>query len=165
MSLQQGLNQLLGQAAISARLSPNFERNVELGKLKRQETALSKQYESIGEAGLYEYDEAAESIEQGVLSSEAEIAERRFELQPSEKTLSQYKEKLNQARDFANKQEFMRQMAMDSMQSKGQAQVQQRDTFQKLQESLSQDEDFSRLGKSAQEYIIAQLAKEDKNGK
>lgn len=162
MSLQQGFNQLLGQTAIAARLGPNFERNVELGKLKRKEMALNKQYESIGEAGLYDYDEAAEDIEQGVLAEQAEVAQKQYELKPSTKTLAAYKDRLRQSRDFASKQEIMKQIAMDSTRSQGQAQIEQNARFKQLQESLAKDEDFSRLGKSAQEYIITQLAKEDK---
>ena len=162
MSLQQGFNQLLGQTAIAARLGPNFERNVELGKLKRQEKALNKQYESIGEAGLYDYDEASEGIEQNVLAGQAEIAEKIYELKPTTKTLEAYKNRLRESRDFASNQAVMKQMAMDSMRLQGQAQIEQNARFKELQESLAKDEDFSRLGKSAQEYIITQLAKEDK---
>ena len=162
MSLQQGLNQLLGQTAIAARIGPNFERNVELGKLKRKEKDLNKQYESIGEAGLWDYDEAAEDIEQNILSEQAEVAQKQYELKPNTKTLAAYKDRLRESREFVNNQEVMKQLAMDSMRSQGQAQVEQRNKFKELQESLSKDEDFSRLGKYAQDYITKELLKEDK---
>lgn len=166
MSLQQGLNQLLGGASALLSLNPQVQaggaEQSELRKLNRQEKALSKQYESIGESGLWEYDEAAEGIEQNVLAKQAEVAERKFELQPNVKTLEAYKEELGASRNFASKQEFMKQTAIDSMRLQGQSQVEQKARFKALQESLAKDEDFSRLGKYAQDYITKELAKEDK---
>ena len=166
MSLQQGLNQLLGGASALLSLNPQVQaggaEQSELRKLNRQEKALNKQYESIGEQGLYEYDEAAEGIEQNVLTKQAEVAERKFELQPNVKTLEAYKKGLGESRNFADKQAFMKQAAMDSMRLQGQAQVEQRDQFEALQKSLAEDKDFSRLGKYAQDYITKELLKEDK---
>lgn len=166
MSLQQGLNQLLGGASALLSLNPQVQaggaEQSELRKLNRQEKGLSKQYKSIREGGLWEYDEAAEGIEQNVLAKQAEVAERKFELQPNVKTLDAYKKGLGESRSFADKQAFMKQMAMDSMRLQGQAQIEQNARFKALQESLAKDEDFSRLGKYAQDYITKELAKEDK---
>lgn len=187
MSLQQGFNQLLGQTAIAARLGPNFERNVELGKLNRQEKGFEKQVKSAApllaenKSKLEEVQELMENRED--LSSEqieelrkqyvesssksealedqlkgfeeqgAKIATDKFELKPT-------------AANFQNmidwKSAAYREAANERFRQLGQNSIEQMTKFRQLQESLAKDEDFSRLGKSAQEYIITQLAKEDK---
>ena len=160
--IQQGINQLLSMGMVAARLDPNLETRKEFKNLSEKEKILQKQYESIGEAGLWDYDEDTEGIEQNVLADEAELAQKKFELRPNEKTLSQYKEKLKESRQFADKQDMLRK-AMAHMQDSGTAKVKQKNSFNKLRESLMKDATFSRLGASAQDYIAKVLAKENKN--
>ena len=112
MSIQQGFNQLLGTTATLMRFSPNFEANVEAGKLKQQQKSLQQEQDvaklNIGLAserlktgkdlfleaggldgrksimdGSREGQKAADVYKEAV-GKEEEIARRLFELKPTQ---------------------------------------------------------------------------------
>lgn len=114
MSIQSGFNQLLGNTATLMRFSPNFESNVETGKLKQQQKSLQQEQDvakvNIGlaterlEAGKEAYlaaggkdgvksilvgsregQKAADVYKEAVGKEEA-IAKRLFELKPTQAT-------------------------------------------------------------------------------
>ena len=167
MSIQQGVNQLLGISAGALRLSPNFEKNVELRKLNKQEIALGKQrelQESVGKTVISNDLEKREALH-NIISEQAEVAQKQFELDPSDKSYQKYSSARKAATQSLVETEMLRERkerAFARVREKGQSQVEQNTRFKELQKSLSKDEDFSRLGKYAQDYITKELLKEDK---
>lgn len=191
MSLQQGVNQLLGGASALLSLNPQVQaggaEQGELRKLNRQEKGFQKQVESAtpllaeNKAKLEEVQELMENREdlssaqveelrkqyvdsyskaealgeqlQGFQKQGAEIAANKFKLRPT-------------AANFENmidwKSAAYREAANERFRQLGQNSVEQNARFKALQESLAKDEDFSRLGKYAQDYITKELLKEDK---
>lgn len=192
MSLQQGLNQLLGGASALLSLNPQVQaggaEQGELRKLNRQEKGFQKQVESAtpllaeNKAKLEEVQELMENREdlssgqieelrkqyvdsysksealekqlKGFEKRGAKIATDKFELRPT-------------AANFQNmidwKSAAYREAANERFRQLGQNSVEQMNEFRQLQESLRKDnEDFSRLGKYAQDYITKELLKEDR---
>lgn len=88
--IQQGINQLIGTAAIAARLSPGFETRQELLKLGKQEKALGMQQEALPTISPDEMEEGktiAAQQHQEILEKQAEVAQKQFELQPTKESM------------------------------------------------------------------------------
>lgn len=192
MSLQQGLNQLLGGASALLSLNPQVQaggaEQSELRKLNRQEKGFEKQVKSAtpvlaeNKAKIEEVQELMENRE-GLSSGQIEeLREQYVESSSKSKALeNQLKsfenqgakiatDKFNLRPTVANFQNMIdwksaayREAANERFRQLGQNSVEQNARFKELQESLhKENEDFSRLGKYAQDYITKQLLKEDK---
>ncbi|MBO5425710.1 MAG: hypothetical protein J6A25_09375 [Lachnospiraceae bacterium] len=170
MSLQQGVNQLLGIGATALRLGPNYERNVELRKLSKQDVALGKQrelQESVGKTVLANNLTKLEALDD-VIQEQANVAQKQFELKPSEKSYQKYSTARGEALQANLETEILRERiarSFERMRAAGQAKYVQKTRYQELRDSLENDDTFSRLGESAKDYIVKQQLKEDKDGK
>lgn len=87
--IQQGINQLIGTVGLAARLSPDYEKKKELHALGQQEKALKMQLESFDTLSELDIEEGKETGEgllyKNITKKQSEAAQRRFELDPTEK--------------------------------------------------------------------------------
>lgn len=145
MSLQQGVNQLLGMSAAALRLGPNYEKNVELRKLAKQDIALSKQrelQESVGKNVLENSLEKKEALH-NVIADQAEVAQKQFEIDPSEKSYQKYSSARQAATRSLVETEMLRERkakAFERIQEIGQSQIEQKNEFDALQKSLAKED-------------------------
>lgn len=154
MSIQAGINQLLGMSAIAARLSPGLAERAEtrskVKALDRQEKAILKQ-----QGVERPYARSAVELEINKETQEAleNIRKQKFELNPSAESLKAYKSskfgsrKLTKDVEVAKsggltreaKDEAMRRYrAMMETQKAMANKIEQRDAFKALQESLKE---------------------------
>ena len=135
MSMQSGVNQLLGISATALRLAPGFEKKAELKNIDKDIRSLNKagkaDLEQHGAASVYGTKGSAitdpdqRSVEKAHterLVQHAELSEKRAKLSPTAK--------------FTKDAQFWKQRAMQDLQIKGQMKVFQKKEFEALMERL-----------------------------
>lgn len=123
MSLQQGFNQLLTQAAIGMRLGPNFEARQEMGQTKRQLKQVSKQAQAAYEGARSQLTGELRSdpeVAGSLAKRRADLMEKMFELKP---TAQNYR-RMKGARGISDS--IMGEVGRQHMQQRGMALTEQR---------------------------------------
>lgn len=123
MSLQQGFNQLLTQAAIGMRLGPNFEAKQEMGQTKRQLKQVSKQAQAAYEGARSPFTGELRNdpeVAGSLAKRRADLMEKMFELKP---TAQNYR-LMRGARSISDR--IMGEVGRDHMQQRGMALTEQR---------------------------------------
>ena len=140
MSLQQGVNQLLGISAAALRLSPGFEKKAELKNIDKDIRALNKASKEdiekhgaasvFGTKGTAITDPNQRSVEKARterLVQHAELSAKRAKISPTAK--------------FTKDAAFWQQRAMHEVQIKGQMKVLQKQEFEDLMDRLTGGKD------------------------
>lgn len=81
--IQNAVNQMLGTAAMAARLAPGYEERYELRKLGKQEQAIAKQEEVATISGKEALNTGVQEKMLALKQTAADVAERKFQLQPT----------------------------------------------------------------------------------
>ena len=100
--IQGSINQLLGMAAVFARLDPNVEQRTQLRQTERQMKGLKKQTEAIDASrpNLEEMSAEEMAFENKLADQIVKTSEERFQLKPTEENLTKHKGNLRAAEGF-----------------------------------------------------------------
>jgi hypothetical protein len=113
--IQGSINQLLSMSAVFARMDPNVEQRTQLRQKEKQMEGLKKQAEAIdnSNSNLQEKSEAEIAFENRLADQIVETSEERFQLKPTEETLTAHKGNIKGAEEFkaAGQQELDRRAA------------------------------------------------------
>lgn len=165
--IQQGINQLLGTAAIAARLNPELEMKAQERVLKKEGEKLEQKSEALGKnlrEGYSENERAPVSKEQeeevkNLVKSNVELSQKEYDLNPNEETLR----KLLQNKKTLNNLEAG-DKAQQRAQQKGQQQLKQKrkfsDYLSKLETSFGGT--VGDLPKSIQQTIAKQYSSKER---
>ena len=98
--IQGSINQLLGMAAVFARLDPNVEQRTQLRQTERQMKGLQKQAETIGTSDLEGMSEEEIAFENRLADQIVSTSEKRFQLKPTEETITKHRGNIKAAAEF-----------------------------------------------------------------
>ena len=135
MSIQSGVNQLLGMSATALRLEPGFEKKAELKGIDKNIRALSK----AGKEDLDKYGAASVYGTKGSAitdPNQRNVEKARLERLVQHAELSEKRAKLSPTAKFTKDAAFWKQRAMQDLQVKGQMKVIQKKEFNALLERL-----------------------------
>lgn len=154
-AIQQGINQLLGTAAIAARLSPELETKREIKNIDKQLESSKDKVTAQTDYLRKTKDEISEDELIGQLEINQEesknitgLMKRKFELSPSLGTYSAYstsknisnisEKQLNIAKQAQQAKKLAEQRAQQRAQEKGQQQLKQKQRFEKFKEMFTE---------------------------
>lgn len=111
--IQGSINQLLSMSAVFARMDPNLEQRTQIRQKEKQMEGLKKQAETIGASNLQEMPEAEIAFENRLADQIVKTSEERFQLKPTEETITKHKSNIKAAEEFkaAGQQELDRRAA------------------------------------------------------
>lgn len=135
MSLQQGVNQLLGISATALRLSPGFERKAELKNIDKDIRTLAK----AGKQDIKEHGIASVFGTKGAQITDPDqrsVEKARTERLVQHAELSAKRAKISPTAKFTKDAAFWKQRAMHDLQVKGQMKVFQKQEFEDLMKRL-----------------------------
>lgn len=138
--IQQGINQLLGTSAIVARLSPEYETKQELHKLNKQEEVLQKQSESAALKGQDTMDKDLHRGIANIIERKMELAERKFQLDPTEENFQSFVQSQKHYRNFNKMSDIL--SGQSRAQQKAAEQLQQKERFEKFKEMFTEGGKF-----------------------
>lgn len=189
MSIQSGINQLIGMSMMATRLNPEIEEAArhrsELRKVEKQESVLSEQIESLAPSiaeqheymsGLNDLMETDPKYAKDVMASE-DYKNRKLEAEATGELLTNIEEgglasaqkrfELQPSEETASnlldwqKARIKREQAMKRMQEQGKSQIKQRDDFKKFQEKIL-GEEYASVPLQTQRVMYEQYKKGDK---
>lgn len=144
--IQQGFNQLLGTAAIAAKLNPELEKQQELRNLSKKEEVLKARRDAAVESvqkrseednlDLNQMQQDVDILQETATEVEA-LRKRQFELDPSPASYEKYHKSKGKVKEAAEIQEELR--GQIRAQEKATAQLQQKEDFNKFREQISSD--------------------------
>ena len=121
--IQGSINQLLGMAAVLARMDPNLEQRTQLRQTEKQMKGLKKQTEAIGTSNLQEMPEAEIAFENRLADQIVKTSEERFHLKPTEEAITKHRSNIRAAEEFkaTGQQELDRRAAAQRAEADRQA--------------------------------------------
>lgn len=150
MSIQSGINQLLGMGAIFSQL-PAGQNIKENRNLKMRANALQAQQAEIAKHGPLQEGTVAANISSDIDKQLVDVRRRQFEKNPNKQTFTAYEQQRSAGYNEpimvmqADPDEIAEEIAMQHMQSRGQQQIKQNQNRIQLM-------DFVRAGSSQSIY-------------
>lgn len=147
--IQQGINQLLTQGAIALRLSPDYEKKVEIAKTKQELEAQHQQIETLNKEASLDRIKAQNAKLEGELSKNASKSEARAYTSHAEKLKKEMLAVGNKATETTRKlfeldptrenlEALMGRVGFTKMQEKGILKYQQREDFKEFINNLEE---------------------------
>lgn len=147
--IQQGINQLLTQGAIALRLSPDYEKKVEIAKTKQELSAQHQQIETLNKEASLDRIKAQNAKLEGELSKNSSKSEVRAYTSHAEKLKKEMLAVGNKATETTrrlfeldptreNLEALMGRVGFTKMQQKGILQYQQREDFNEFINNLEE---------------------------
>lgn len=98
--IQGSINQLLGMAAVFARMDPNVEKRTQLRQTEKQMNGLRKQAVTLGTTYLEEMSAEEMAFENRLADQIVSTSEERFRLNPTEENLTKHRGNIKAAEGF-----------------------------------------------------------------